>query len=123
MVSISTGENPRSSRLTIGARNQFGWMMPVGRGEFLPLSGQSSGHPGGAEADVKARIGKARAAFLQLKNVWSSKDLRLQTKIWIFNSNVKLVLQPVWLGDINNGNHKEGEDLHQLMSTKTVPLH
>ena len=92
MVSISTGENPRSSRLTIGARNQFGWMMPVGRGEFLPLSGQSSGHPGGAEADVKARIGKARAAFLQLKNVWSSKDLRLQTKIRIFNRYVKPVL-------------------------------
>jgi len=47
---------------------------------------------GGAEADVKARIGKARAVFLQLKNVWSSKDLTLQTKIRIFNSNVKPVL-------------------------------
>ena len=47
---------------------------------------------GGTEADVKARIGKARAAFLQLKNVWSTKDLTLQTKIKIFNSNVKPVL-------------------------------
>ena len=47
---------------------------------------------GGTEADVKARIGKARAVFLQLKNVWSSKDLTLQTKIKIFNSNVKPVL-------------------------------
>ena len=46
----------------------------------------------GTEADVKARIGKARAVFLQLKNVWSSKDLTLQTKIKIFNSNVKPVL-------------------------------
>ena len=43
-------------------------------------------------ADVKARTGKARAVFLQLKNVWSSKDLTLQTKIRIFNSNVKPVL-------------------------------
>ena len=47
---------------------------------------------GGTEADVKARIGKARAVFLQLKNVWSSKDLTLQTKIKIFNSNVEPVL-------------------------------
>ena len=47
---------------------------------------------GGTEADVKARIGKARAVFLQLKYVWSSKDLTLQTKIKIFNSNVKPVL-------------------------------
>ena len=47
---------------------------------------------GGTEADVKARIGKGRAVFLQLKNVWSSKDLTLQTKIRIFNSKVKHVL-------------------------------
>ncbi|KAH9580795.1 Laminin subunit gamma-1 [Schistosoma haematobium] len=30
---------------------------------------------GGSDADVKARIGKARAAFLQLKNMWNSKQL------------------------------------------------
>ena len=51
-----------------------------------------SWHQGGTEADVKARIGKARAVFLRLKNVWSSKDLTVQTKIRIFNSNVKPVL-------------------------------
>ncbi|VDP34899.1 unnamed protein product [Schistosoma curassoni] len=28
---------------------------------------------GGSDADVKARIGKARAAYLQLKNIWNSK--------------------------------------------------
>ena len=44
---------------------------------------------GGTDADVRARIGKARAVSLQLKNVWSSKDL---TKVRIFNSNVKPVL-------------------------------
>ena len=47
---------------------------------------------GGTDADIRARIGKARAVFLQLKNTWSSKDLKLQTKIRIFNSNVKPVL-------------------------------
>ncbi|VDP63890.1 unnamed protein product [Schistosoma curassoni] len=30
---------------------------------------------GGSDADVKARIGKARAAYLQLNNIWNSKQL------------------------------------------------
>ncbi|VDP62148.1 unnamed protein product [Schistosoma mattheei] len=30
---------------------------------------------GGSDADVKARIGKARAVYLQLKNIWNSKQL------------------------------------------------
>ena len=46
----------------------------------------------GTDADVKTRIGKARAAFLQLKNVWASRDLSLNTKIRLFNSNVKAIL-------------------------------
>jgi len=36
---------------------------------------------GGTEADVKARIGKARGAFIHLENIWSSKVLSLHTKI------------------------------------------
>ena len=47
---------------------------------------------GGTEADVKARSGKSRAVFPQLKNICSSKELTLQTKIRIFNSNVTPVL-------------------------------
>ena len=47
---------------------------------------------GGTDADVKTRIGKARAAFLQLKNVWASRDLSINTKIRLFNSNVKAIL-------------------------------
>ncbi len=47
---------------------------------------------GGTDADVKSRIGKARAAFIQLKNIWTSRELSLTTKIRIFNSNVKSVL-------------------------------
>ena len=31
---------------------------------------------GGTEADVKARIGKARVAFLNLKNIWNSNAVR-----------------------------------------------
>ncbi|VDP19579.1 unnamed protein product [Schistosoma margrebowiei] len=47
---------------------------------------------GGSDADVKARIGKPRAANLQLKNIWYSKQLSNNTKVRIFNINVKTVL-------------------------------
>ncbi|VDO57159.1 unnamed protein product [Schistosoma margrebowiei] len=47
---------------------------------------------GGSDADVKARIGEARAAYLQLRNIWNSKQLSTNTKVMIFNTNVKTVL-------------------------------
>ncbi|VDP41917.1 unnamed protein product [Schistosoma curassoni] len=47
---------------------------------------------GGSDADVKARIGKARAAFLQLENNGNSKQLSINIKVRIFNTNVKAVL-------------------------------
>ncbi|VDP26611.1 unnamed protein product [Schistosoma mattheei] len=47
---------------------------------------------GGSDEDVKARIGKARAAYLQLRNIWNSKQLSTNTKVRIFNTNVKTVL-------------------------------
>ncbi|VDO75020.1 unnamed protein product [Schistosoma margrebowiei] len=47
---------------------------------------------GGSDADVKARIGKARSAFLQLKNIWNSKQLSTNIKVRTFNTNVKTVL-------------------------------
>ncbi|VDP41826.1 unnamed protein product [Schistosoma mattheei] len=47
---------------------------------------------GGSDADVKARIRKARAAYLQLRNIWNSKQLSTNTKARIFNTNVKTIL-------------------------------
>ena len=47
---------------------------------------------GGADADVKARIGKARQAFTSLKPIWNSKKISLKTKLKLYNSNVKTVL-------------------------------
>ncbi|VDP47238.1 unnamed protein product [Schistosoma margrebowiei] len=47
---------------------------------------------GGSDADVKARIGKARAAYLQLRNIWNSKQLSTNNKARIFNTNVKTIL-------------------------------
>ncbi|VDP87681.1 unnamed protein product [Schistosoma mattheei] len=35
---------------------------------------------GGSDADVKERIGKSRAAYLQLKNIWISKQLSTNIK-------------------------------------------
>ncbi|VDO63248.1 unnamed protein product [Schistosoma curassoni] len=46
---------------------------------------------GGSDADVKAWIGKARVAFLQLKNIWNSKQISTNTKVTIFNTNIKTV--------------------------------
>ncbi|VDP60781.1 unnamed protein product [Schistosoma curassoni] len=47
---------------------------------------------GGSDVDVKARIGKARTAYLQLRNIWNSKQLSTNTKVRIFSTNVKTVL-------------------------------
>nr|KAG5689406.1 hypothetical protein BaRGS_017924 [Batillaria attramentaria] len=44
---------------------------------------------GGTDRDVTARIGKARAAMVMLKNIWASKVVSIRTKLRIFNSNVK----------------------------------
>ena len=62
---------------------------------------------GGTEAGIAARIGKARAAFKQLKNVWRFVDLSRKTKIRIFNSNVKSVLyygSETWRTSVTNSN-------------------
>ncbi|CAH8483518.1 unnamed protein product [Schistosoma haematobium] len=47
---------------------------------------------GGSDADVKAWVGKARAVYLQLKSIWNSKQLSINTNVEIFNRNVKTVL-------------------------------
>ncbi|VDP41943.1 unnamed protein product [Schistosoma curassoni] len=47
---------------------------------------------GGSDTDVKARISKARVAFLQLKNIWNSRQLSTNVKVRIFNTKVKAVL-------------------------------
>ena len=47
---------------------------------------------GGTARDVTARIGKARAAFVMLKNIWGSRRISMRTNLRIFNSNMKSVL-------------------------------
>ncbi|VDO69824.1 unnamed protein product [Schistosoma margrebowiei] len=47
---------------------------------------------GGSDADLNARIGKARTTFLQLKHIWDSKQLTTNIKVRILNTNVRPVL-------------------------------
>ncbi|VDP19968.1 unnamed protein product [Schistosoma margrebowiei] len=44
------------------------------------------------DADVKVWIGKTRTAFLQLKNIWNSKQLSANIEIRIIKTKVKTVL-------------------------------
>ncbi|VDO50302.1 unnamed protein product [Schistosoma margrebowiei] len=42
---------------------------------------------GGSDADVKLRIAKPSAAYLQLKNICNSKQMSTNTKVRIFKTN------------------------------------
>ena len=46
---------------------------------------------GGTE-DVNARIHKAKVACLIMRNIWKAKQIKLNSKARIFNSNVKSLL-------------------------------
>ena len=65
----------------------------------------------GTEADVRARIGKARAAFQQLKNIWRSSLLGTSTKISIFNTIACIAL---WNRNLENHrrHYEKNLDLH-----------
>ena len=65
---------------------------PIREVDSFIYLGSAVDRQGGMDRDVTARIGKARAVFVMLKNIWSSKEIRTRTKLSIFNSNVKSVL-------------------------------
>nr|KAG5714792.1 hypothetical protein BaRGS_000280 [Batillaria attramentaria] len=65
---------------------------PIREVESFVYLGSVVDGQGGTDRDVTARIGKARAAMVMLKNVWASKVVSIRTKLRIFNSNVKPVL-------------------------------
>ena len=47
---------------------------------------------GGTEADIRARISKARNAFNLLGKFWKDRTISIRTKCRLFNSNIKPVL-------------------------------
>ncbi|VDP74413.1 unnamed protein product [Schistosoma mattheei] len=63
--------------------------------DSLTYLGSIIDEQGGSDADVKAETGKARIAFLQLKNIWNSKQLSTNIKVRIFNTNVNTVSSTV----------------------------
>ena len=54
--------------------------------------GSTVAQDGGTEADIQARLGKARQAFARLTPVWRSSEYSRQTKVKIFSSCVISVL-------------------------------
>ncbi|KAL0188422.1 hypothetical protein M9458_015521, partial [Cirrhinus mrigala] len=65
---------------------------PIQEVESFVYLGSIVDTQGGTDRDVTARIGKARAAFVMLKNIWASREITTATKLRIFNSNIKSVL-------------------------------
>ena len=65
---------------------------PIREVESFVYLGSVADLQGGTDRDVTARIGKARAAFVMLKNIWASGRISMRAKLRIFNSNVKSVL-------------------------------
>nr|KAG5687043.1 hypothetical protein BaRGS_002416 [Batillaria attramentaria] len=65
---------------------------PIREVESFVYLGSVVDGQGGTDRDVTARIGKARAAMVMLKNIWASKVVSIRTKLRIYNSNVKSVL-------------------------------
>ena len=71
------------------------WNNPAGRevqvngeeletvSKFVYLGGTVT-QEGGSDEDIKSRLGKARAAFSKLGNIWKSSQLKLRTKLKIF---------------------------------------
>ena len=59
---------------------------------FDYLGARITRHAGGAEDDIKNRLGKATGEFNKLAKIWKSGELSKNAKIRIFKSNVIAVL-------------------------------
>ena len=82
LIKINTTAN---SPITVGGK-------PIKEVECFVHLGSTITNQGGTDEDVTSRIGKAKGAFIMLKKVWTSKEISTETKMRIFNSNVKSVL-------------------------------
>ncbi|KAK2183276.1 hypothetical protein NP493_316g02064 [Ridgeia piscesae] len=64
---------------------------PLEETDSFTYLGSTINKHGGPEEDVKARIQKARVAFI-MRTIWRAKQIKNNTKLRIFNSNVNAVL-------------------------------
>ena len=72
---------------------------------------------GGNAADVKARTGKARVAFLQLKkNTWSARAIATQKQVQDLQLQ-REIYHIVWVRNMedNQENHKKSPNLHEQL--------
>ena len=60
---------------------------PIREVESFVYLGSVVEQQGSTDRDVTARIGKARAAFVMLKKIWSSGGISMRAKLSIFNSS------------------------------------
>ena len=74
------------------------WGEPIKDMDSFTYLGSIVSKTGGTctDKDVKARIQKECKAFLMMKNIWKSGNITLQTKLQLFNSNVRSVLLHVY---------------------------
>ena len=61
---------------------------PLEETDSFTYLGSTFNKHGGTAEDVKARIQKARVAFVMLRKIWRAKQIKTNTKLRIFNSNV-----------------------------------
>ena len=82
---LTKGDDIRKRWRKIGAREEEDV-------ESFVYLGPQVNKQGGAGSEIKARIGKATAAFNKLKSVWRSSLPSRKTEIKIFKTNVVAVL-------------------------------
>ena len=76
---------------------------------------------GGREEDIQQRIQKSKVAFNSLAAIWKSRKYRTETKLRIFNSNVKSVLlygAETWVI-----NKKAGQKLESFIYSSHKKIH
>ena len=84
-IKIMKANTKSKNVVTVGGK-------PLEETDCFAYLGSKINKTGGTEEDTKARIQKARVAFLMLSKIWKSKLIKLNTKMRVFNSNVKSVL-------------------------------
>ena len=84
---------------------------PLEETDSFTYLGSTINKHGATEEDTKARIQKARVAFIMLRKLWRVEQIKINTKLRIFNSNVKAVL--LYGSEIWRSTQKT--DLHQQM--------
>ena len=73
--------------------NPAGIKVQVDREELEAVSkfvylGGTVAQEGGLDEDIKSRLGKTRAAFSKLRNIWKSSQLKLKTRLKIFKGRI-----------------------------------